>query len=390
MKDKKKIGIITIHNSPNYGACLQSFALYEYLRQENFNVEIIDLHRPFHHDYIHSDKFKIFEYRFESLRARIKRILKSVLIKNNKPLNLYQSSNTDVISTPFDDFNSKIKLSPLYRGIDELYRTPPQYDIYITGSDQVWNPTQPYCIEPYFLTFVPPNSGKRISYASSIGIELLTSKEKRLFKKWLSKYDAISVREQSAANLLKRLTGRNISVVADPTFLLGKDFWNEMAVTPGIKDYILVFTLAFDQRVTDYAVSLGKELNKKVIVLNTVQPHSEDYISISNATPEEWLGFIKNADKIITDSFHCTVFSIILENPDFATYIAPWNDRGSRIRDLLDSLDLSDHLISDELIEKNQWINFQPVNQQSIASILNNKRESSANFLKLNISGNNR
>lgn len=138
-------------------------------------------------------------------------------------------------------FNSEISLSKPYRSIDELYANPPKYDLYITGSDQVWNPTQNYCLEPYFLTFVAEGQGKKISYASSIGINDLTIKEKSLFKKWLSSYDAISIREKQGKVLLQSFINRDIKQVPDPTFLLSMDFWREMAIRPQFNEKYILF-----------------------------------------------------------------------------------------------------------------------------------------------------
>ena len=139
----KKVGIITIHNSPNYGACLQSYALYRYIQQQGNDVEIIDLHRPFaYEDYIPSKKYVSCRSVKRSLLSKIKGNVKSLMgIKPKKP-SLYSPSAIK----KFDEFNSVIKLSKPYRGIDELYANPPLYDLYISGSDQLWNPTQAYCL----------------------------------------------------------------------------------------------------------------------------------------------------------------------------------------------------------------------------------------------------
>lgn len=106
--------------------------------------------------------------------------------------------------TKFEVFNSVIRMSKPYKSVDAIYADPPVYDVYITGSDQLWNPTQRFCLEPFFLTFVPNNAVK-ISYASSIGISSLTNIEKNDFKKWLSSYNAISVREKQAQKMLNEL-----------------------------------------------------------------------------------------------------------------------------------------------------------------------------------------
>lgn len=122
--------------------------------------------------------------------------LKNINVRTGYTTKIKEKETNTISESKFQDFNSQIRLSKPYRGIDELYRNPPEYDVYITGSDQVWNPTQNYCLEPYFLTFVKNKNARKISYASSIGIDQLLPKEKKDFKRWLSSYNSISVREK--------------------------------------------------------------------------------------------------------------------------------------------------------------------------------------------------
>lgn len=382
----KRIGIITIHNSPNYGACLQSFALYEYLRLCGHDVEIIDLHRPAHVDYIESKRFSPFTHRFENGFQKMKRLVKSFLKRLigrvEKPVKTCFYTSHNILGL-FSSINGLIRLSHAYKGIDELYANPPQYDTYITGSDQVWNPTQSYCIEPYFLTFV--KTGRKISYASSIGIEKLTGAEKRKFKKWLSSYDAISVRETTAQKFLEKLTGKDVACVADPTFLLDQDLWKAMAAEPEIDNYILVFTLGYENRIVDYALGLSKESNKKLVVLGMEQPSPDGYIAVTDATAQQWLGYIANADMVITDSFHCTVFSIILQAKRFFTYISPWSERGSRIVDLFSRFGLEENLLDIQLTQSYETLEkIVPVHDK-IKHVFNKEQSRSRKFLIENI-----
>lgn len=388
-----KIGIITIHNSPNYGASLQSFALYKYLEQCGYDVEIIDLYRPYFTEYIPSRHFHAYKFRNENFKQFIKRRIRSCLCRIK---NLFVSKQEIRQSDPkrlvgsealkkFDGFNAQIRLSRPYRSVDELYKCPPSYDVYMTGSDQVWNPSQDYCLEPYFLTFV--RRGRRLSYASSVGIEHLTPREKRDFRRWLRQYDAISVRESSAQKLLQGISGRKIERVADPTFLLDRDYWHTLSVKPEEHDYILIFTLLFDERFIEYGRRLARESGKKLIVLNHRDSIKEDhsYKVVTDAGPAEFLGYVANADMVITDSFHCTVFAILLGANNFYTYIAPWNQRGSRIMDLLHTFGLANHLLDKGLNQSMIELEANTINPEAVFKIYRQEQARSRQYLADNL-----
>lgn len=375
-----KIGIITIHNSPNYGASLQAFALWKYITDCGHECEIIDLHRPHQADFVPSKKYVASRYKKDSSKTKIKKLIYRLLGRKA------QRYLTEEARKKFDAFNSQIRLSRPYYGVDELYLNPPLYDIYITGSDQLWNPTQSFCIEPYFLTFVP--KGKRkISYSSSIGITELTNKEKDMFRKALVQYDAISVRETQAKELLQNFIAKEIVQVADPTFLLPLETWQSIAVKPQEKGkYLLLFTLGFNKTMLEYAMNLGNQSGLRVVYLTAVQPKDNGhYKAVADAGPQEWIGYIANAEMVITDSFHGSVFSIITGTNNFFTYISPSNQRGSRITDLLETFGLTDHLLKQELHQTYRELSAIEVNHEQVAEIIQKERERSQYFLIRNL-----
>lgn len=338
-----RAGIVTIHDSPNYGGSLQAYALYEYIKNKGTDCEIIDVRRPVHADYVYERQYSSYRSNPFSFGKSIKNLIKKLL--GRKVINSQYTS--DISEQRFRQFNSSICYSKPYGRLSDLKKNPPVYDLYISGSDQLWNPTQPYCLEPYFLTFAPKGKTK-ISYATSIGITELQAKEKNDFRKWLSSYNAISVREKQAQKLLKSFIDQEVSVVLDPTFLLDIDSWKQIANYPDVESgYILIFLLENNQEIIDYGVKLSKESKKHLIFIKA--PHlltTTNYIVDNDCGPKEFLGYIGNADLVITDSFHCTVFSILMEARNFATYISPTSRKGSRITDLLDLFDLSDHLLA--------------------------------------------
>lgn len=374
-----KIGIITIHNSPNYGASLQSFALWKFLTDNGYDCEVIDLHRPCNEDYVFSNQYLPCRFNEPNFIRRIKTLVKKII--GRKEFFLQEETKRK-----FEEFNSQVRLGRPYCGIDELYANPPQYDIYISGSDQVWNPAHPFCIEPYLLTFVPAGK-KKISYASSIGITDLTEKEINLFKNALEKYDAISVRELQAKKLLEKILNKDIYQVADPTFLLSTEKWKSIAVFPKNKEkYILLFALRNDIKMLEYALTLGKQSGLKIVYLTTAQPKSTgEYEAVDTAGPREWIGYIANAEIVITDSFHGTVFSIITGCNNFFTRIANESLRGSRITDLLDKFDLNNHLLKSDMSQTYRDLTKIPINHGYVSMVMKSECERAKQYLAQNI-----
>lgn len=258
---------------------------------------------------------------------------------------------------------------------------PPAYDIYVTGSDQVWNPTQPFCIEPYFLTFVRNPHARKISYAASIGIEKLTAKEESDFKRWLEDYDIISVRESEAKALLETFVNKRIYQVADPTFLLGKDYWRSIAVKPKINEpYILCFKLYNGNHLVQYSSEIGKQANMRVVVL----PNGDDMDGceiVRDAGPEEFLGYIADAEMLISDSFHANVFGILLGVKNQWAYIQPGNNRGSRIKTLFDTFGLSEHFLSPDLSDSYKRLDSLKKDTDFINNVIDKETQNSRDFL---------
>jgi len=377
-----KIGILTIHDSPNYGACLQCYALWEYLNGQGYDCEVIDLHRPgAHPDYIPSKRYMRCRPLKQSNFTKLKNFVKQVLGKRPKPIEFYNEES----KKKFDAFNSLYRKSQSYLGPDELYKTPPDYDVYIAGSDQLWNPTQSYSIEPYFLTFVDGKVKKKVSFATSIGITELRDIEKEQFRRWLTDFTAISVRERQAKELLNTFVERDINVVADPSFLLDASTWADIAKYPHYDNpYILYIALHKDNQLLDYCKRLSKESGLDLYVLRQTQPKPihDEYVAIKDAGPQDLIGYIADADMVITDSFHGTVFSIIMGAQNFYTYISEGNKRGSRIEDLLELFSLKNHIIREKSFMPYKELQEKKPDRKSILSVIDKERAKSIAFLK--------
>ena len=169
------------------------------------------------------------------------------------------------------------------------------------------------------------------------------------FKEWLSTYDYISLREKAAVDFVSTLVDKTIYKIADPTFLLNKSQWSNLAsYKEEVKeDYIFLFTLSYIEELYSYAINLSKKKNLKLVVWGhgPVDAFNLNYETILNIGPQEWLWLIKNAQYVITNSFHGSVFSLIF-GVAFNVYISPDNNRGSRILNLLIDFNQLDRLLT--------------------------------------------
>lgn len=378
----KKVCFITVQKAPNFGACLQCYALFRALTDLGYDCSCIDLLRPFHKDFKHTPGYEPFYADGKSLKDKMLSILKKIYKKFAYILHQDNGYYDEKYKAEylFNEFNSQIKYTEKYYSIKDLYCNPPIADCYITGSDQLWNPTQNYALEPYFLTFA--KQGRKISYATSIGITNLNNNVRNSFRQWLKEYDTISVREFEAKNIIESLTDKKVYIVSDPTILLRSEYWKNIAKEQNIQEkYLFLFTLFPIKELKEYAITLSKKYNYKLIIWSEsfYEKSCDDYEVIRGIGPYEWLGIIKQAQLIITNSFHGTLLSILMGR-NFYTYNKD-NTRSSRIINLLNHYNLSDRLLhnissSNKINIKNNDIEYEAINVQ-----LEKDRENSLNFL---------
>lgn len=249
----------------------------------------------------------------------------------------------------FEDFHKiNTRMSKRYLSMPELYQTKMDYDVYVVGSDQVWNPSASSSIEPYFLTFAPKEA-KKISYASSFGVSNIPASLYEKYKKLLSNIDSLSVREQTGVCLVKALTGRDATCVLDPTLLLNKEQWgNIMLAYPHMPSrYILVYQLLPSDMLPSLAKKISEEMNcpvyylaKRAYAVNA----PKGMRVIKDAGPAEFLWLIKNASCVVTNSFHGTAFSVNFCTP-FYTVLNSKRGSNARITSLLNSVNLMGRIV---------------------------------------------
>lgn len=362
----KKIGILTMHKVQNYGSALQAFALLHTLEKLQTDSILIDYKFP------NSTK--------RSIRTSIRRFLINLLSgfiftkQKNRFQRFYQT---------YFKCTSKIYNTP-----EELQKGKFDFDIYMTGSDQVWNPRYVKDDTSFLFSFAKKDATK-IAYAASFATTEIPPHLKDKYSELLSKYKAISVREQSGITLTESLTGKKAELVCDPTLLLTKEEWSELAVRvpqrikePYILAYILTYAYNPYPEIDNIINEIQNKLNLKLVILNgsLKDLKRKNSIVIKDAGPLEFLSLIKNASFIITTSFHGTAFALNFEKP-FYSVIKSFDNTDSRMLSLLEHVGAKNRAI---VYNKETDYNFE-INFKDISKKLDAFRDTSFKFLQSNI-----
>ena len=318
-----KVSVITLHRVRNYGSSLQTLATQSFFEKMGLDVEIIDYYPD---RYTSLGLLKRLKHKSKTLEKNIilltcARMIISVSYVKKKNI--------------FDRFLKKyIHLTEkTFKTEDDLKDHLPDSDAFCTGSDQVWNSHWNEGVDkPLYLSFIPSGCYK-FSYASSIGNEVLSESEAQMVSALLSDYRHITVREKEGIDVLERI-GLKAEQMLDPTLLFTMEFWNKY-ISDKYKDqkYIVTYNLHHDKKVDTLAQSLSEKYGCKVYHISY---NLHDIIRKGTLkwcpSVEDYLDLIKNAQYVITDSFHATVFSIIFHTKFFSIYP---EQASSRIRSIL-------------------------------------------------------
>lgn len=369
-----KIGILSFHNSVNYGAVLQIFALKTRLEKMGAEVSVID--------YRAIDS----EYGTFSLRKSIKNNGFAKAIIKFLYYNLIAKKGVIDKKEKFDKFTSSyFNLSPYYKSVDEFEKSN-EYDAIICGSDQIWNPEITKGFDPMLFCKFDCANIKKYSYAASVGdVKIISSVDKKTkFLNLINNFDQVSVRECELADFISKNTDMNPLVTLDPTLLLDAEEYTKIEDAKDTrKNYILIYQLARYPRTMEVAKELAKEKNLEIIeIINNPYIKNKNQLMQFNTSPEKFINLVKNADYIITNSFHGTVFSIIFRK-NF--YTIESRARNSRIVNTLGILGLSDRILKEDSKEfpRNK------IDYSKVKPLLEKEREVSINYLKRIILGKN-
>ena len=369
----KTIGIITYHHYYNYGTMLQALALQEKVEQLGYQAELID----FKQDNSLS--------RYEMLKLRIKRM--PVYIKERKKYRALADSR-EKIKEKNELFEQFYKTylhvgKKKYTTTQQLMENPPVYDGYVVGSDQTWNPFVANSPEAFFLPFVE-NKSKKGSYGPSLAVKSLSDEKEKEYRKKLSNFSFLSCREQDGAQLLSRITQKEVKCVLDPTLLLSAKEWGKYCEFEIPKEpYILVYFLGEKSEHRRAVEKIQKLTNWKTISLPAayLEMENNDYKKVWGG-PKGFLSLIRGAALICTDSFHGTMFSINFQRNFFSfckSSDSEESSENSRLYSALNIFGLSNRIIHnmDNLTAEDISIDY-----KNVIPILEEQRRDSIEYLE--------
>ncbi|MDT2758653.1 polysaccharide pyruvyl transferase family protein [Enterococcus xiangfangensis] len=362
----KKIGIVTLSGNFNYGNRLQNYALQKVLEKKGFEVETLEI------SFSRVSKVNKF------MKALIRGCMSPSLIKKIFQKREYGkdfSEMSKLKSPKLLPFTKEYIRTRYIESENELSTVASQYDYFITGSDQVWNQSA-MSDATFFLDFVPIE--KRYSYAASFGKNSILNADKRYYKTNINGMREISVREFQGYSIVKDLTNRDAHVHLDPTMLLTAEEWRTLALQESFewlpkKKFILRYVLrGMSETKEEELLEFKKKYNYEVITIMGDSIKEDNEI----LTVIQFLQAIDKAEFVMTDSFHGSVFSILLNTP-FQVLERSTGNMNSRLDTLLEKFDLKQNSSKENVgLEKLLQTDF-----SKIEAILSSERQKSIDYL---------
>lgn len=361
-----KVAVITRHAVTNYGSLLQAMATQQVIEDLGHSCEIIDYIRKNEH-YSCLEKTLV-NNKVNWNNNVIKRLL---YLSLRQPECIWAGKKFEKAQ------NKYLKTTKRYTTNEQLKKEKPIADVYVTGSDQVWGPMVDKSYDSAYCLSFTNKEDKKIAYAASFGHTEMTEERKNYYKKWLSKYKNIAVREDSAVEILQDLDIK-ASQVLDPTLLLDSQYWSQYCTPIAEKKYILIYQLHNDKKLGEYAKKVAKAKKLPLIRIST-SLHQISREGKFKWAPElgQFLSYIKNAECMITDSFHGTAFAINFNTPFIE--VLPNNKTGTRNMSILRLTKFTDRILQNpndiSLAQK-------PMNFTYANKVMKEKREESIKILK--------
>ena len=365
-----RIGILTWFDPTNCGSALQAYALHRYLRQIGFNAHIIN-YVP---QWCRGD-YMLMPLKTLSFKRKIKRAIKSIFLPYSSHLPMQFRKRI----SPFYSFYNKYCQMTSACTEESIAECCKHFSTIITGSDQVWNPN---FIDPIFLQCFVSGDINQISYATSFGGTILPEEKQIMYKKYLSSFSAISIREKEGKDILKTI-GIESEVLIDPTLLLDSAHYRSMAnkVAHIKKPFAFCYFLKTDR---EYKLQIQDYIRHHHLEAVGFSFDEKDYTwmrQVDIMGPSEWLWLIDNADIVFTNSYHATIFSLILHTPFYTFVRFAHNEpieQNSRLEQLDQYFELSEYFITKEIpkIQPYSFIKFEErlpeLKHQAITYLLKN------------------
>ena len=356
------IRTITCHHSFNHGAMLQAYALLTYLKSLGHDAKVIDYRPPYMPSLLIDFDWVPSEYNYIGIK-QLYRVLKLPYLK-------LEQKRRNALERFFNDYISITDTA--YHSIAELKNNPPKAELYIAGSDQIWNTTFKNGLDPaFYLDFGSPE--RKISYAASFATSKLETGIEPFVKNQLGNLDSISVREASGKKLLSEL-GYDGTIVVDPIFLLTREQWDMFDNTPQVDErYILIYD--FEKKGSPIETIAKRLARLADCSVYSVSPFKRCYADkcFVDVGPDVFVSLVKHAQCVISNSFHGTAFSIIYGVPFFV--VNRKDGLNVRMKDLLCHYGLEDRLITldahDELLMSD--IYYAPVQERLLRDIEHSK-----------------
>lgn len=380
----KKVLIIThYYNSLNYGGNLQAYALCEKIKQLGYDVEQLSYQMEIEYD---SKKvngiwqkvkrfLRKFDFRKITYKINNKKAQKALAVRNKKII----CFNKGLIPHTEQVYDK----STVHKCVED-------YDVFVTGSDQVWNLN--WYVPAHFLDFAPSQKTK-ISYAASLSVDSLTDKERMVIENHLQDFDAISVREQDAVDLIKDISPKTVEWVLDPTLLLNASEWDEICADRIVDEkYIFCYFLGNSVEQRNVAEEFAKKYGLKLVTLpylnGKYRKCDKNFgdIRLFDVGPQEFLSLIKYADFIFTDSFHAMVFAGIYKRQHFEFLRDNKHNMSSRIYSLCELYETAEHFCDTPEKTSLEYIeSVAPISYNKPLEKLSKMKEKSLSYLRENL-----
>ncbi len=343
MKKQKKVLISTFNNSKNnYGAVFQSCALSKFIETMGHSVCFLTL----------KQRAKTSAPK-KSLKLVVKQLVYNIITLPTKKGKHRRTKG-------FYNFTKRTQKQVVFDDYDQVKNNPPIADVYLSGSDQVWNPKTIH--EELFCSFVSKEQ-ILISYAASMGTEVIPKQNESIFRSYIARYKSISVREDTMINIIKQYTELPVSQNIDPVFLMSKQQWSELSKPYKklkFRKYIFAYIIEWDKAYQEKILKLKEETNLPIVLvsLGGLRKSFANQM-VFDASPEEFLFLLLNSEIVVSSSFHGTALSILFNKP-FLSILG--KDKPTRIQSLLRHFNLIDNGDFDKFSLTTAYYDFDRVN----------------------------